>query len=111
MYESNKITGQRQFDTAKDLYDKAQLYLNANNSVKFIHAYVDMQVKIFYSKLNLFRQLMLAAVLHQQDEMKQHAGLHLVIHLLLERLMDMEILILLKDQIQQMFFGNLFHHF
>jgi len=45
MHESNQIIVQRQFDTAKDLYDKAQLYLNANNSVNFRHTYVDMQVK------------------------------------------------------------------
>jgi hypothetical protein len=43
--------------------------------------------------------------------MKQHVKLHLVIHLLVEQQMDREILILLKDQIQQMFFGNLSQHF
>jgi neutral ceramidase len=48
MYESNQIIGQRQFETAKDLYDKAQLYLNSNTSVNFRHTYVDMQVNIFY---------------------------------------------------------------
>jgi hypothetical protein len=43
--------------------------------------------------------------------MKQHVKLHLVIHLLLDAQMVMEILILLKEQIQQMFFGNLSQHF
>jgi hypothetical protein len=46
MYESNQIIGQRQFETAKDLYDKAQLYLNA--SINFRHTYVDMQVNSFF---------------------------------------------------------------
>jgi neutral ceramidase len=48
MYESNQIIGQRQFETARDLYENAQLYLNASNSVNFRHTYVDMQVKIFF---------------------------------------------------------------
>jgi len=54
---------------------------------------------------------MLIVVLHQQDVMKQHVKLHLVIRLLLVQQTDMAILILHKEQIQQMFFGNLFHHF
>ncbi|CAF1335658.1 unnamed protein product [Rotaria sordida] len=41
MYESNEIIGKRQFETAKDLYDKAQLFINGN--VNFRHTYVDMQ--------------------------------------------------------------------
>jgi neutral ceramidase len=44
MYESNVIIGQRQFQTAKDLYDNAQLFLNGNTSVNYRHTYVDMQV-------------------------------------------------------------------
>jgi hypothetical protein len=47
MYESNEIIGQRQFQTAKDLFDKAQLFLNGNGSVNFRHTYVDLQVKSY----------------------------------------------------------------
>ncbi|CAF1687883.1 unnamed protein product, partial [Adineta ricciae] len=41
MYESNTIIGQRQFETAKDLYDRAQTFLNGN--VQYRHTYIDMQ--------------------------------------------------------------------
>ncbi|CAF0798677.1 unnamed protein product [Adineta ricciae] len=41
MYESNTIIGQRQFETAKDLYDRAQTFLGGN--VQYRHSYIDMQ--------------------------------------------------------------------
>jgi len=44
MYESNQIIGQRQFEAAKDLYDKAEIFLNGNITVNYRHVYVDMQV-------------------------------------------------------------------
>ncbi|CAF0953094.1 unnamed protein product [Adineta steineri] len=43
MYESNEIIGTRQFETAKNLYDNAQLFLNGNYMVDYRHSYVDMQ--------------------------------------------------------------------
>ncbi|CAF3464674.1 unnamed protein product [Rotaria sp. Silwood1] len=43
MYESNQIIGKRQFETAKDLYDKAELFIDGNSIVNFRHTYVDMQ--------------------------------------------------------------------
>lgn len=47
MYQSNQIIGQRQYEAARDLYEKATLYLSANNSVNYRHTYVDMQVSSF----------------------------------------------------------------
>ena len=44
MYESNQIIGQRQYQTAKDLYENATTFLSGNTSVNFRHIYVDMQV-------------------------------------------------------------------
>ena len=44
MYESNQIIGQRQYEAAKDLYDKAESFINGDSLVRFCHAYVDMQV-------------------------------------------------------------------
>jgi neutral ceramidase len=48
MYQSNEIIGQRQFETAKGLFDNAQLFLNGNGSVNFRHTYVDLQVKSYF---------------------------------------------------------------
>jgi neutral ceramidase len=44
MYESNQIIGTRQFETANDLYNKAEVFINSNGMVNFRHIYVDMQV-------------------------------------------------------------------
>lgn len=44
MYESNRIIGQRQYETARTLYDNAETFLDGSRSVSFRHTYVDMQV-------------------------------------------------------------------
>lgn len=45
MYESSEIIGKKQFQMAKNLFDNAQLFLNANSVVNYRHTYVDMQVR------------------------------------------------------------------
>jgi neutral ceramidase len=61
MYQSNQIIGTREYHTAKDLYEKAEIFLNGDTTVDFRHTYVDMQVssnftnyQLIFEEINLF---------------------------------------------------------